>query len=249
MSEVNRTKGPDSADNLVKPASARVRRPKREAVRRRVLDAALPVFASNGFESATLDLVAEAAGLTKGAIYSNFASKDDLFFAMMNEQVLHRAEAVQTALAARTPSGEERHTARHIGDLLTEALIQQRDWHLIFLDFWGRAVRDEAVRARFLACRRALRQAVTERVEQALGPEPMAGGLTTDELVTVVLALSNGLAIEEYIDPGLISGGLFGQVLQQLTAVGVRPNAVPSRPADGQGRTRTTGPGPAPSRC
>ena len=62
---------------------SRARRPTREVVRRRLLDAALQVFAEQGFASASLDQVAEAAGLTKGAIYSNFAGKDDLFFAMM----------------------------------------------------------------------------------------------------------------------------------------------------------------------
>src|ERR1035441_2276195 len=55
---------------------ARARRPGRAAVRRRLLDAALEVFAEYGFASANLDQVAAAAGLTKGAIYSNFTSKD-----------------------------------------------------------------------------------------------------------------------------------------------------------------------------
>jgi len=44
------------------------------------------VFAEFGFENASLDQVAATAGLTKGAVYSNFAGKDDLFFAMMNDQ-------------------------------------------------------------------------------------------------------------------------------------------------------------------
>jgi len=186
-------------------------------VRRRLLDAALATFAAHGYDSATLDQVAEAAGLTKGAIYSNFASKDDLFFAMMNEQALRRAEAVRTALATRSPGPAGEQAARSIGRLLTDAFTREREWQLVFLDFWGRAVRDDAVRTQFLTHRRSMRQAIAERIEQSLGQASATGQFTADELVTVVLALSNGLAIEEYVDPGLLADDLFGRVLWRLS--------------------------------
>lgn len=216
MTEVNGTKdtSPPGAEH---PPPARIPRPKRSAVRRRLLEAALPVFASQGFEKATLDQVAEAAGLTKGAIYSNFASKDDLFFAMMSEQALRRAQAVHAILAARPAGPDGQQGIRDIGRLLTDRLTRDREWQLVFLEFWGRAIRDDAVRAQFLAHRRALRKAIAERITQATGPAPAAACLTLDELVTVALALSNGLAIEEYIDPGLIAGNLLGRILERLS--------------------------------
>lgn len=175
------------------------------------------MFASHGFERATLDQVAEAAGLTKGAIYSNFASKDELFFAMMSEQALRRAEAVRSVLAAQPAGPDSRQAARDIGRLLSDRLSQDREWQLVFLDFWGRAVRDDAVRAQFLAHRRTLREAIEERISQVTGKAPATAGLTISEFVTVVLALSNGLAIEEYIDPGLVRGDLFGRILERLS--------------------------------
>jgi AcrR family transcriptional regulator len=199
------------------PPAARIRRPGRAAVRRRLLDAALEVFAERGFAGATLDQIAEAAGLTKGAIYSNFAGKDDLFFAMMHDQVLSQVEALRAVLAASSPGADDRQALRDIGRLLTEAFTGQREWRLIFLDFWQRAVRDDDVRAQFVAHRRALRTAVADYVAQILGRLPVLGGLTIDDVVTVVLALSNGLAIEQYADPGAVSDDLFGRVLAQLS--------------------------------
>ena len=50
---------------------------------RAILDAALKVFAAQGFSGATMDAVATEAGLTKPTLYSYFPSKDDLFQAMM----------------------------------------------------------------------------------------------------------------------------------------------------------------------
>lgn len=199
------------------PPSVRTRRPKREVVRRRLLDAALEVFAERGFDTANLDQVAAAAGLSKGAIYSNFTSKDELFYAMMSEQVLVRVESVRTALAARTGDGYEPQNIRDIGGLLTAAFTEQREWRLVFLDFWRRAVRDDAVRTRFIAHRRTMRDAIVDGVRQILGEDPPLGDFTVDDVVTVVLALSNGLAIEQYIDPNAVSDDLFGRVLAQLS--------------------------------
>jgi len=219
VSDVNgeTASGPASEASRHVPSPARVRRPGRAAVRRRLLDAALELFAERGFAGASMDQIAEAAGLTKGAIYSNFASKDDLFFAMMQDQVLQRVEALQAVLAAGSPGADDQQALRGIGHLLTEALPEQREWRLVFLDFWQRAVRDDRVRAQYVAHRRALRSAVAQYIEQILGRPPFLGELSGDDVVTVVLALSNGLAIEQYADPGAVSDDLLGRVLSQLS--------------------------------
>ena len=211
MSDVNRTK------DLSVPSVGRVRRPRREEVRRRLLDAALAVFAEHGFSSANLDQVAAAAGLTKGAIYSNFASKDELFFAMMADQILNRIETIRTALTTHAADAHGEQAQLAIGRSLTEAFTTQREWQLVFLDFWRRAVRDEEVRAQFVAHRRSLRAAIADHVEEIFGRDPIPGQFTVDEVVTVVLALCNGLALEYYIDPDLVGVDLLGQILTRLS--------------------------------
>ena len=56
-----------------------------------LIAAAREVFLERGFHPATLDEIAERAGYTKGAVYSNFAGKDDLFLAMLGEHYVRRA--------------------------------------------------------------------------------------------------------------------------------------------------------------
>ncbi len=66
---------------------------RRSATRARLLDAALDVFAEKGLHGASVDDLAEAAGFTKGALYSNFATKEEVFGAVIDEQG-HRMIAV-----------------------------------------------------------------------------------------------------------------------------------------------------------
>jgi AcrR family transcriptional regulator len=190
---------------------ARHSRPRRDDVRRRLLDAALHVFADTGFDAASIDQVAAAAGFTKGAVYSNFASKDELFFALMDQQVTARIAVSRQVLQAH-PAGDPGEALARIGDQLTEAFGQDRDWQLLFLDYWRRAVRDEQVRHQFVQHRRALRASITTVID-ALPYDPAQIGLTSDELVTLVLALFNGLAIERLTDPGTVPDDLLGKIL------------------------------------
>jgi AcrR family transcriptional regulator len=225
MSDVKGKGEPSAApgSRLAPEPGARVRRPTRDEVRRRLLDAALAVFAEHGFDTANLDQIADAAGLTKGAIYSNFTGKDDLFYAMMAEQILVRVESIRSALNVGTADPLDPQELRDIGDLLTEAFTEQREWRMVFLDFWRRAVRDDDVRERFIAHRRTMRDAIAASVEEILGGSPPAGDFTVDDVVTVVLALSNGLAIEQYVDPSSVSSDLFGRVLMHLSGHAVPP--------------------------
>jgi hypothetical protein len=155
---------------------------------------------------------------------------------MMEDQALKRVEAVRSALETGSGGPGGPQAIRDIGRLLTAAFTQQREWQLVFLDFWRRAVQDDDVRTQFVAHRRALRAAIAGRVEQVLGRAPALGELTVDDVVTVVLALSNGLAIEQYADPGTVRDDLFGRVLAQLSNI-----SEPPAPPAPQGTLPATG--------
>src|SRR5215831_13189869 len=67
---------------------SRVRtRPTRADTRQRLFEAAAQVFQEQGIGAVSIDAISEAAGLTRGAFYSNFASKDELIVAMLEDHV------------------------------------------------------------------------------------------------------------------------------------------------------------------
>ena len=207
------------------PAAAhRQRRVKRSEVRRRLLDAAYGVFAEHGYEAASLERVAEAAGFSKGAVYSNFANKDELFFELVAARIDERVEAVRSAEARRRAgSGSAAHDAAAMAFLAGKELrvlgAADPDWQMLFIEFWLRCARSEELRARLAERRRAMRATIARLIEAegaALG-ETIRHGRAMD-LATTVLALSNGLGIEGLIDPKAVRPALFGEVMGSLFA-------------------------------
>jgi AcrR family transcriptional regulator len=199
-----------SSSGAIPHTPTRLPRPRKDEVRSRVLQAAGEVFAERGFAAASLDQVAAAAGFTKGAVYSNFGSKDELFLALMEDEAARRVEVVEAAL--RT-TGDLAGALAAVGAELTR---RDNTWQLLFLEFWQRAVREPDVRRAFVASRRTLRARVTEVVERFLSERPVRTGWDAPSLTVVLLALANGLAVEALPDPGAVPDDLLTRVLADL---------------------------------
>ena len=185
-------------------------RPRRNEVRSRVLQAAGKVFAERGFAAASLDQVAAAAGFTKGAVYSNFGSKDELFLALMTDEVARRVDVVERALRDTTDLPDA------LAAVGTELSRREATWQLLYLEFWQRAVRDPDVRRAFVASRRDLRTRIADVVARFLAEHPVRTSWDADSLTVVLIALSNGLALEALPDPDAVPGDLLTRVLSDL---------------------------------
>ncbi|MCW2866473.1 MAG: putative Transcriptional regulator, TetR family [Marmoricola sp.] len=203
------------------PGAGQRRRPSREEVRRALLDAAARVFARQGIDAASVDDVAADAGFTKGAVYSNFGSKDALVAALVEDRVSAYLELGLEAVADPALSLTER--AHALGDRLTRAGDEQRDWHLLFLELWQRAVRSGSLDGVFLARRRELHAAVTLAIEGHLAhadgaASPSSPAFAPAELATLLMGLANGFALERLVDPASVPDDLFGRVLAAVMA-------------------------------
>lgn len=193
-------------------AKTRVR-PRRTEVRARILDAAMEVFAAEGFDGASINMIASTAGYTKGAVYSNFDSKDNLFLALIDREVSRRAEIVLEALG--DVADDSSALAEAVGHRLMHTIHANPQWQILFFEFCLRAMRDEKVRARFIAQRRHTRALVAETTE-TLRARLGITGLPTEALALLMMGLSNGLAIEEMVNPGAVPGNLIGDLLTEL---------------------------------
>jgi AcrR family transcriptional regulator len=191
---------------------------KREANRERILRAARHVFGERGFHGATIEEIADEAGLSNGAIYYNFDSKGDLLFALLEERMDERIRHMQRTLAT-APEADA-------GDLglvaeardATRSLKESRDWRLLVLEFVAHAARTPSLAPRLRAQKRGLRTALAELLGQRLAERGAEPALSADQLALAATALANGLAVEELSDPGSVPDELLGNLLALLVA-------------------------------
>src|SRR5687768_10021882 len=145
-----------------------------EESRARLLDAAAEVVARRGYERASIDEIAQAAGLSKGTLYWNFSSKAELFQALLQERG-HRplAEVMQPV---RTAPPEE-PTAPAVGAAIARLFAEQPAIVRLMEEYRAAAARDPAVRERYARRQERLRDSVAETLrirQQRLGAVPFA---------------------------------------------------------------------------
>jgi AcrR family transcriptional regulator len=179
--------------------------------RAKLLEAAARVFAERGYERASVDEIAAEAGLSKGSLYWNFKSKDELFFALMDEHLVRRMQEI-FGVAESLPGDQD--MAPRASDWLSTLLDDERRLVLLAYEYWARAARDpelgEAYAQRHTAHRDALARALDARAEE-LGSPPL--GMPTEEVATAYIALGQGLALLRLIDAELVPEHLYGEIL------------------------------------
>jgi AcrR family transcriptional regulator len=197
---------------------ARLTRAERRArTRASLLEAARRVFARYGFHGATLDRIADEAGFTKGAVYSNFTSKEELFLALLDAQVVGEAGDV-----GASPTADEPGTvSAGFPDAALPSDPDAVQWGLLTLEFFLYAVRDPQLRADLAARYERLRGQIAAVPPGSWGAVGAGQAFAPREIATVVLALSTGLGVQAALDRDAIPRDLLARVIARL--VGPQP--------------------------
>jgi AcrR family transcriptional regulator len=185
---------------------------RRAMTREHLLEAAAVVFTREGFHGATIDAVAAAAGFTKGAIYSNFKNKDDLFLALLDDRLSRQFALVETVLENPAPNTPGDQQAR-MEDFVWP-VMDSDEWTLLYLEFVVYAARNPEARARLAESARESRRVVVEiRERDYLDKNP---DFDIEEFATLSLALFNGLGIDRLIDPDAVTKKTLSEALALL---------------------------------
>ena len=194
---------------------------RRAMTRQHLLDAAAIVFARNGFHGSTLDEVAATAGFSKGAVYSNFKSKDDLFLELFHDRVDRQFAVVSEAL--ETGSHDQAEQFPRIRQILGSATSPWDDGFVtLWLEFILYARRNPDAQKKLAASAQRARaqvQALIEHEYEVLGVAP---NYPTADLAEIGMALFNGLGIDRLVDPSAVTDQMLDTTLSFLfDAMGV----------------------------
>ncbi|MEU2284516.1 TetR/AcrR family transcriptional regulator [Streptomyces sp. NPDC013178] len=170
-----------------------------ELTRERLVATARTLFLRNGYAATSLSDVAETAGYSKGAVYSNFRNKDHLCLAVLDdiraEQLALLTDSVMgdgpadDRLAAFTAWGEA-----HIGD---EA------WTTFEVEFLTRARHDEELRQEITARVEMIRNVLAQLLETLAEELDARLTMPADRAATTLLSLGIGLGIQRVADPAV----------------------------------------------
>ncbi|MCW2618082.1 MAG: transcriptional regulator, TetR family [Modestobacter sp.] len=175
-------------------------RPKRrrQVTVERLLDAALETFAEQGFAAASVEDICRRGGFTRGAFYSSFTTKDELFAALFSREVsrdLGRVEELLTGLADE-PDPVAAAVDRCLGAMRTD-----RTWTLVATEYALHAARHPEAAALLQRHREDLHTQVTALIERAAADAGVALTVPAGQLAHSVCALHDGLALQHVSEP------------------------------------------------
>ena len=183
---------------------------KRAATRRALLEAAAKVFARRGLLGASVEEITEEAGFSRGAFYSNFASKEELFLTLIEGRTAdHIAAIAQAFREGETPQARIRNGGRFIDSLVT----REHQWCKLYMEFWATAMRNPTLRPRFAAQYRALRTGTAQMIQAQADALQIPLDASAEELASTLIALFEGYVLQKLIDPQLLPEDFFVRLL------------------------------------
>jgi AcrR family transcriptional regulator len=221
---------------------------KQEATRQRLLDAAAGVFIRRGLQAASIEEIAAEAGFTRGAFYSNFESKEELFVELLQQRVYERYREIVTSTPPDLPPAE---SLRWVAEKLTE--IYRRDassWlFALWLECLAHAARHPEFRSLAATFWSGTRALGTGQIAAAFEQRGVKPPIEPKHLATATIALDIGLAVQNLVDPDDVPLEIYPPLYELLFARLLEPGAAgPSAKASrGGGSSRASRGGGRPS--
>jgi AcrR family transcriptional regulator len=186
----------------------------RERTREALLDAGGRVFVERGFAGASVEAIAAEAGYTRGAFYSNFAGKEELFAELLQR----RAFDAYRDIARQSAAGPELMPAREIGE--RTAAVQDHEggrWLFrLWLEVLAHAGRDDGMRVLAAEFWRETRAIGEEQIARACAEAGREPPVAPRDLASAMIALDLGLALQRYVDPEQVPLDVYGDLYDLL---------------------------------
>jgi AcrR family transcriptional regulator len=189
---------------------------KQSQTRAQLIEAGATVFARRGFQGATVEEIAEEAGYSHGAVYSNFAGKENLFLAVFEQYMTQRIAEVTQASDIDGPFAER---ARAAADQWMQRLAEDRNTFLLHLEFMIHAARHPHLSRQLGQRMAALRLEIERRIGEREAQTKTALPLPAGELALIMRALGIGLAVEALNAPGEVNQRLYGDFVALVASL------------------------------
>jgi AcrR family transcriptional regulator len=152
-------------------------------------------FLRYGLGGAVAEKIAEDAGYSRGALYSNFGGKEELFVAVIQEEHAHRHNFFRSLLNDE-PSGKRR--LKKMRDAIAE-LMTDHDWIVLRAEFEVGAIRSEHIRQSFVEMHRQQLRDGGDLIRELVKAPEVSSKLKPDDFITIIINLAHGLALTQRV--------------------------------------------------
>ncbi len=177
-----------------------------ESTHARLLDSALKQFAANGYEATSVDDICAEAGVSKGAFYHHFESKQALFLALLNSWL----QAVDSGLSQLQKPTVPR-TLLAMTDILPNVLSAAKDQLPMFLEFWLQASREEKIWEATIEPYRHFRGYFAGMIVRGM-KEGTLRKVDPDVTGQIILSMAVGILLQALLEP---EGAHWGSTARQ----------------------------------
>jgi AcrR family transcriptional regulator len=181
---------------MPKAERRRTRSEQVESNRTAVLATARQVFTERGYLAATLEQIADAAGFSKGVVYSQFGSKADLFLAVLEQRIDERAVAHERILEG-LPSATDAFTM--LGEMSTSTSRRNAAWALAVIEFRTVAARDHVLLQRYRSLHEVTVSRLADLLEALFERSGASPSIPVRVLAEAALALDTGATLESLV--------------------------------------------------
>ncbi len=166
-----------------------------EETRLKIIASAIKLFSNRGFNAASVDDICHDAGISKGAFYHHFKSKQNLFLALLDGWLLTIDNAIEASKDKTVPE-----TFMQITEAFPYIFATANDGLPMFLEFWLRASRDEKIWQASVKPYRRYHKYFTDLIKRGVDEESFVE-VDPDLTSRMIISTAMGLLLQSLMDP------------------------------------------------
>ena len=175
--------------------------------RTRILEAAQSEFARHGYDATGVAELCRVAGVTKGAFYHHFPSKQEVFLELLSSWLSALDEQARLVVGTDSPAPDE---LLSMARMSSQVLVDAHGQLPMFLEFWAQAARDPSVWQATVAPYRRYRSLFAELVRRGVKDGSLRP-VEPEDAARTILALAVGMVLQGLLDP---EGADWGQAME-----------------------------------
>jgi AcrR family transcriptional regulator len=177
-----------------------------QATRQKIVSSATRLFSLNGYDGTGVAEICEAAGVSKGAFYHHFPSKQNVFMTILNDWLDQLSSQMQNA---RLTSPNVPESLIAMAGLTDQVFQMSKHHYSLFFEFWIQAIRHPEIWQAAIAPYHRFQTWLAVILQSGIAEGSIDPSISPEETSRVLIAMVLGLLLQAFFDP---VGAAWGEV-------------------------------------